>query len=77
MDTQKVIVAWIFLAVFIAIIFVILKRQAKYKQDKLDFVSWYWENKKEVLNRVQRRAKLYNLDLESELDKEYEAYLQS
>jgi hypothetical protein len=77
MDIQKAIVVWIFLVIIITIIFVILKCQAKYKQDKLDFIDWYWENKKEILNKVQRRAKLYSLDLEAELDKEYEAYLQT
>ena len=77
MDIQKAIVVLIFLVILIAIIFAISKYQNKYKQDKLDFINWYWENKKEIFNKVEQRSKLYGLDFEAELDKEYETYLQS
>jgi hypothetical protein len=77
MDIQKAIVAWIFLAIPITIIFVILRHQCKKNSNKLDFIDWYWKDKAKILERVQKRSKLYGLDLEAELNKEYEAYLQS
>lgn len=79
MDIQKIIIGWGFLMVFIFIVGVVIRRIDKLNNypDKLDFVEWYNENKKEILNTVEKRSKLYNLDLESEIDKEYEAYLQT
>ena len=79
MDIQKILVGWGFLMIFILIVGLIIRRVYRLNNypDKLDFVEWYTKNKRDILNRVERRSKLYNLDLESEIDKEYELYLQS
>ncbi|MHA1199465.1 MAG: hypothetical protein ACTSQF_09080 [Candidatus Heimdallarchaeaceae archaeon] len=79
MDIQKLIIGWGFLMLFILIVGLIIRRLDKLNDypDKLDFVEWYNENKKEILNKVERRSNLYGLDLENEIDKEYEAYLQA
>ena len=79
MDIQKIIIGWGFLMLFILILGLIIRRIDKLNDypDKLDFIDWYNQNKPEILYRVEKRSKLYGLDLENEIDKEYEAYLQS
>ncbi len=77
----KFTIVWIVLMIVVMLIFVLVKYRDRIKTvrnfGKLDFVEWYNLNKKEILNKVERRSTLYGLDLEAEIDKEYEAYLQS
>jgi hypothetical protein len=74
----KVIIAWVVLMLFILIIAWVVKRIDRNKiidDGKLDFVDWYWKDKAEILERVQRNSNINGLDIEAELDKEYELYL--
>ena len=79
MELSKILIAWAFLMLFILIVAIIIKRIDKNADypDKLDFVEWYNLNKTELLSKIEKRSKLYGLDIEAELDKEYDAYLQT
>jgi len=72
------IVSWILLNIFIVRQLSLIHRQHLKNIGKLDFCDWYDEYKDDILYRIENRTKLYKgLDLENEIDKEYQAYLQT
>jgi hypothetical protein len=42
---------------------------------KLDFCDWYKANKPEIMYRIRKNQTLWGVDLEAEIDKQYQLYL--